>query len=61
MRWIFAFVFVLILGHGHLIIELGRIPGLLGLPSWLFYYIMVHLIFVAVLQQYSKKIDEDSL
>lgn len=61
MKWVIIFAIVLVLGHGHIVLDMDEVPSVLGLPAWLFYYIVVHLIFVALLHRYSNHIDEEAL
>ena len=53
--WIGIFVAIFILSQDYLFIEWDNTYGLLGFPTWIFWFIGVHALFVCALIAFSKK------
>jgi len=61
MKWFIAFLLILVLGNGHLFLGLDKVPAFVGLPGWLYYYILLHCLFIVLLKQFSHTIKEEEL
>lgn len=53
--WALAFCFVFILSQDYLFTSWGIRTGILGFPNWLGWFIIVHLLFIALFYWFTKK------
>ena len=57
--WFFLFSLIFLLSQDYLYVRWLSVPEYLGFPSWLFWFALVHLLFIAVFYWFSKKYWEE--
>jgi len=53
--WILAFVCVFSLSQDYLFVEWRNTPDFLGFPLWMYWFILIHIVFIAVLYLFNKR------
>jgi len=53
--WIFAFLVIVITSQDFLFTEWSSKPTFLGFPSWIFYFMFLQILFIAIFQLFTKK------
>lgn len=56
--WTLLFLGILLLTQGNNFLPFDKTPGWLGLPTWLWYFISVHLLFVIALYFFGRSITQ---
>jgi len=53
--WCIAFVILFLLSQDYLFIRWKGTPSILGLPSWIGWFVVVHLLFIVVFYLFAKR------
>ncbi len=57
--WPFLFLLIILLTLSHLVVDFSPTPWFLGLPLWLYWYALLHTLFIGGLLIYIKKLKEE--